>query len=464
MSEHTTPTTHEAVADFVRRVENAVHDGHAAPPALPEVLALPLAERYRLLERGELSPDDVREAAADWAPRADSRYRACAQLREPGPGSDLRLGVKDTIDVLGFPTGLGLRHHRHHPRESADVLRPLTGATVNAKVVTTELNIGVGSGCVNPYFPHIDPAGSSTGSGVAVAANICDVSLGTDVLGSVRWPAGRCGVVGLRTTHDPRRLAGIFPLSPAMDAAGWVARTADDLAFARHLMGLGEPASAGLSLRVGLPRELRREGVLDPEVADALTRTADLLRQGGHPVTDADLGELWDCRGDGWALCARDAWDGHLRWSPHIRDELMPSTVAALETGAKIGDDEYARIRARMDRIRSGIRHCFTDRSVDVWLLPLDPAVPRPRGAAPVADSTIPDPDDPSYEREIGFTPVASFAGLPAITFPASLSAATGAPVAMQLVGMPGAEASLVRAAQDIAAEADPLDLGPRGL
>ncbi|GHJ42333.1 amidase [Streptomyces sp. TS71-3] len=469
------PGTDQAVEEFVRRLDGAVPHGDAATghgpdaasdaglPEPPEVLALPLAERHRLFEAGDLSPDEVRTAAAAWQPRADALYRACAELHEPGPGDLLRLGVKDTIDVTGFATRLGLRHHRHLPRESAAVLARLTGARVNAKVATTELNIGVGSGCVNPFFPDIDPAGSSTGSAVAVAAHICDVSLGTDVLGSVRWPAGRCGVVGLRTTHDPAHLPGIFPLSPPMDAAGWVGRTADDLSFAWRRMGLGDTVPSR-PLRVGIPRELARPGVLDDEVAGVLESTAEALRGIGHHTVHSDLGELWDCRGDGWTLCARDAYDGYLRWRSHLADDLMESTRAALDTGAKVDDETYRRVRDRMARIRSGAAGLFAQREVDVWLLPLDPAVPRVRSTAPAAASTIPDADDPAYEREIGFTPVASFAGLPAITFPAALSAKAAAPVAVQRLGTPGAEPELIRVAQDFASAVGEIRRRPRGL
>ncbi|MEV7541196.1 amidase [Streptomyces sp. NPDC089915] len=429
--------------------------------ALPELLALPLAERHRLLTTGQLGAEEFRTTAADWAATADGRYRACAELREPA-GAALRLGVKDTVDVRGFATRLGLRHYRHHPRTTAAVLQGVTGAEVVAKVVTTELNIAVGSGCVNPFFPHIDPAGSSTGSAVAVAGNVCDVSLGTDVLGSVRWPAGRCGAVGLRATHHPRNLPGIFPLSPAMDAPGWVTRTAADLAFAWHHMGLGGPVPAGLRLRVAIPRELFAEGVLDPEITEALGHTASLLRSAGHEVVEADLGELWDCRGDAWQLCARDAWNGYRRWGGRIGDDLLDSTLAALRVGAGVGDEEYTAVRDRMARLRAGTAALFAGRGVDAWLLPLDPALPRPRGTAAAADSTIPAPGDPRYEREIGFTPVASFAGLPAITFPVGVHPEGGAPVAVQLVGGSGQEELLIAAARDVGEALGGLDLRPR--
>lgn len=466
-------TPESAVTEFVDRGRpHATGDDGA--PRVPDVLALPLAERAALLREDESAAHGLLRAAADWEPVADQRYRACAELRtRTGPhesgaagagglgGGALRVGVKDTVDVRGFPTRLGLRHYRHHPPVSATAVASLRGAEVNAKVVTTELNIGVGSGCVNPYFPRFDPAGSSTGSAVAVAANICDVGLGTDVLGSVRWPAGRCGVVGLRTTHDPRRLTGIFPLSPSMDAPGWVARTADDLAFAWRHLGLGdEPRAAAPSLRVGVPEELHRPGVIDPEIAQALESASAALEACGHGVASRALGELWNCRAAAWELCARDAWQGHQVWRDRLTDELMPSTWAALETGAKVSDERSAEIRASMTKLRAGVGDCFTRASVDVWLMPLDPGVPRPRGTV-TASSTIPDAGDPAYEREVGFTPVASFAGLPALTMPVGRDPRHGAPLAVQLIGRPGQDASLIHLAQQLTGALEPLGLRP---
>jgi Asp-tRNA(Asn)/Glu-tRNA(Gln) amidotransferase A subunit family amidase len=423
--------------------------GSSELPELPELLALPLAERARLIERQEISARDWRDQADRWAFRADERYRACVDLRElPEHPAAIRLGVKDTIDVSGFPTRLGLRHYRHHPAESAAPLRGIGLATVNAKVVTTELNIGVGSGCVNPYFPHVDPAGSSTGSAVSVAANICDVSLGTDVLGSVRWPAGRCGVVGLRTTHQPDALAGVFPLSPSMDAAGWLARTAEDLAFAWTRLGLGR-AEAARPLRIGLIQNVL-EGAVDDEVVGALDTTAAALRRAGHTVSPVRLGELWDCRGAAWEMCSRDAWDGFQHWRHRIDErELDPSTCAALEAGSRVSDERYAAIVQARRANRTAVTALFAEQLVDAWLLPLDPTVPRVCGSAPPATSTIPQPGD---DLEVGYTPVASFAGLPAITFPAGISAATGVPLAVQLVGPPDTDGALIRLAQDASA------------
>jgi Asp-tRNA(Asn)/Glu-tRNA(Gln) amidotransferase A subunit family amidase len=479
------PDTTTAAIDFVAHAGLSDSDS----PDLPDLLAMPLRRRLRLIEQGEITAQQWRDTADAWSAAADARYRACVDLRPLDPrGAPVAVGVKDTIDVAGLPTRLGLRRHRHHPRRSAAVLDRLRGVVVNAKVVTTELNIGIGSGCLNPYASHIDPAGSSTGSAVAVAAGISDLSLGTDVLGSVRWPSGRCGVVGLRVTHDPRLLPGVFPLSPAMDAPGWVARTADDLGLLWERFGLGAPESgppAPPPYRIGVVGEVL-DGDVEAEILGALSSTGRALSDAGHQVRQVRLGELWNWRGAAWELCARDAWDGYQVWREWITDDLSDSTLRALQAGHAVSDTRLAQIRAGMRAQRAAAGRRFADAGVHAWLLPLDPTVPRPR-SAPVSSgsasparvtsafsaggsaadppraqnaevtrhvvtSTIPTPEDPDYEENVGYTPVASFAGLPAITFPVGRSPSTGAPLAMQLVGPRHSESTLIRIAADIAA------------
>lgn len=91
-----------------------------------------------------------------------------------------------------------------------------------------------------------------------------------------------------------------------------------------------------------------------------------------------------------------------------------------------MSDEAYARISAHLADVRARVDSWFAEQSVDVWLMPLGPGVPRPRGEV-TATSTIPDAAGPGYEREVGFTPVASFAGLPALTLPVGQDPVSGA-------------------------------------
>ena len=104
------------------------------------------------------------------------------------------------------------------------------------------------------------PAGSSGGSGAAVAARLCPGALGSDTGGSIRGPAAVCGVVGLKPTYGRVSLEGVFPNSTSLDHIGPLARSARDCAIL--LQGMAghdpaDPASADLPVP-NFPPESKR--------------------------------------------------------------------------------------------------------------------------------------------------------------------------------------------------------------
>ncbi len=446
MTDHPPPA--EAVAAYA---EQAALTAPEPITALPETLAMDLKERVEARAAGTLDAETWRTQEAAWTDRADHRYRATAHRAPLGADAPpVRVGVKDTVDVAGLPTRLGLRSYRHHACTSTPAIAalPRRHAAVTVKAVTTELNIGVGSGCLNPYAPRIDPGGSSTGAAVAVAANVCDIALGTDVLGSVRWPAGQCGTVGLRMTHDSALLRGVFPLSPPMDALGWVTRRVADLAYLWPLLGLDQlgeqlPPEHG-PCRIGVVADaFGPDGTCGPVMRAAVDTARRLLEADGNPCTDVRIESLWRMRGPAWQLCARQAWDASKLWRTWLTDDLKDTTRAALEVGAKIDDDDYTRILQDLDSCRREVPVTFDATGADLWLLPLDPGPPPDAATAATRTSTIPDPQDADYEQRIAYTPIASFAGLPALTLPVARDE-RGAPLSVQLIGRPGAERRLI--------------------
>ena len=143
---------------------------------------------------------------------------------------------------------------------------------------------------LNPWNPAYACGGSSSGSGIAVAARLVLGSLGTDTGGSIRHPAAMCGVTGLKPTARRVSVAGVLPLSQSLDCVGPLAQSARDCA--RLLTLIARPNAAdGLctarpaedfeaaltgkrggnlrGLRIGVPQAYYRDD-LDPEVATAL--------------------------------------------------------------------------------------------------------------------------------------------------------------------------------------------------
>ena len=247
-------------------------------------------------------------------------------------------------------------------------------------------------------------------------------------------------------------------------------RTADDLAVLWDRLGLGGATNAAGQSAAGQDRQRRcRIGVvteigagkLEPAIDQARQQTVAALEAAGHELCEASVGELWRWRGAAWELCARDAVDRVATLRDWIDDELSPSTLAALAAGERVDDRRLAEIEDGQRRLRGAVAaDLFADQRVDAWLLPLDPTVPRPRNATarPSGASTIPTPDDPDYNTEVGYTTLASFAGLPAISFPVGRCGVPEAPLAMQLVGPRHSERSLIGLAQDVATSIE----GPR--
>ncbi|MFF5842255.1 amidase [Streptomyces massasporeus] len=461
-----TPTAQDAITAYARQARWTTPASRPSVPGTPVRMSLP--ERVTARSRGTLTAEEWRTAEAAWSDEADARYRACVQRAALGPDAPpVRVGVKDTVDVAGFPTRLGLRGHRHHARVSTPAISALPPelASVTAKVVTTELNIGVGSECVNPYVPHIDPGGSSTGTAVSVAAGICDLALGTDVLGSVRWPAGQCGTVGLRMTHRSSLLEGVFPLSPPMDALGWAARSAADLAYLWPLLGLDRlgaqrPPGEG-PYRIGVVANTEGpEGTCGPVMRGALETACGHLEASGQLLDAVRVDDLWALRGPAWELCARQAWDAYQVWRPWVPADLHETTRGALEVGAKVQDDRYAWILERLAHTRATVEGDFDAAGVDAWLLPLDPAAPPDLATAGARVSTIPAPQDPDYDVRVAYTPLASFAGLPALTMPVARDE-RGAPLCVQLIARRDHEPLLIRLAALLEEAVGPLGLRP---
>ncbi|MFF2567739.1 amidase family protein [Streptomyces sp. NPDC058084] len=429
----------------------------------PELVRLPLRARLDAFARGGVDPADWAEQANAWSFVADERYRATTLLCPVEPADPpVRLGVKDTVDVARLPTRLGLRRHRGYPERSAAALDGVTGAVVNAKLVTTELSLGLEHGCVNPYFPHLDPAGSSTGCAVAVAAGISDLAMGTDSVASVRLPAAACGVVGLRLTHDPRLLDGLYRLSDRLDAPGWLTRTVDDLDVLCRSGALGARLAADGrrpdgAWRIGVPEEVLADRML-PEVRADYDRVRAAVEAAGAELVPVRLGELFRRRALAYELCAKDAFDAYVRWRAGgygEADEPAPSTRRALEMGAAVGPDRHAELIAVHERHRALARRLFAEDRVDGWLMPAGTLLPRNLHTEAAPETTIrtADPettagpgdegDDDGYDG-VNYATMAAFAGLPALNFPLAYDAGHEAPLGMQLIGPPDTEPALI--------------------
>ncbi|KAH9697842.1 Outer envelope protein 64 [Citrus sinensis] len=176
------------------------------------------------------------------------------------PLAGLKFAIKDVFDVKGYVTGFGSPDWKrdHHEAERTAVVVTLllkNGATCIGKTVLDEFAFGITGENkhygtpVNPQMPSHIPGGSSSGSAVAVAAQLVDFALGTDTIGCVRVPASFCGILGYRPSHGTVSMIGVLPNSQSLDTVGLLARNASILHRVGHVL---------LQLNTVEPRRARR--------------------------------------------------------------------------------------------------------------------------------------------------------------------------------------------------------------
>src|SRR5215213_6130757 len=155
--------------------------------------------------------------------------RELAAGRDRGPLHGVPISIKDLLDIRGVPTTASSRVREGHVAErDAPTVAHLrqAGAVLIGKTNLHEFAFGTTSedsafGPVrNPHDPTRSAGGSSGGSAVSVAAGMALASVGTDTGGSVRIPAGACGIVGLKPSLGEVSTDGCVPLSRTLDHIG----------------------------------------------------------------------------------------------------------------------------------------------------------------------------------------------------------------------------------------------------
>src|SRR5438876_2090623 len=323
------------------------------------------------LTREQVSAPEAALEAAHKAEAAVLRGEALAPLH------GVPYAVKDQFDTASVRTTLGSRILRHHaPVEDATVVSRMAGAgaVLLGKLNMTEFALGGTREFPfgqprNPWNLDHDPGGSSSGSGIAVAAGLCAVSLGEDTGGSVRTPASFCGVVGLRPTWSRVSRHGSFPLSWSMDTPGPLARTVEDVAWLLQAIA-GYDAKDPLSsrapvpeyartladgvrgLRVGIVRELTFGPETDAEVRAAVLEAACCLGRLGAVIEEISLRLVPFAGAIFMALADADGAGVHHRWLRSRPGDYDQGTRRRLLTASLIP----AAIQQRAARARALLR------------------------------------------------------------------------------------------------------------
>lgn len=373
--------------------------------ALPPLHGVPLAHKDLFYRAGDASAGGSK-IRADF--RADVTATAISRLDDAGA---LDLGRLQLAEFAMSPTGYN-EHYGH---------------------------------ALNPWNPAHVPGGSSSGSGVAVAARLVTASLGTDTGGSLRHPGAMCGLLGLKPTWGLVPTDGVMPLSASLDCTGPLTRTARDAARMLSVIAARDYQSGiddGIKgLTVAVPGGTYRE-LLHPDIAKCLDEAVKTFRALGVTIVETMPPDMAVITALMQLIMSVEAATIHRRWLIERPQDYADQIRARIEPGLFYPATRYVEaLSLRAAITEQWIAACMA--SAELALLPTI-SIPVPT----IAATTEGDPAD--IARVIGqlthCTRGVNYLGLPAASVPCGFDA-DGLPVGFQLVGRPYAEASILRAA-----------------
>ncbi|MCS7206710.1 MAG: amidase [Dehalococcoidia bacterium] len=449
----------------------------------PDLHWLSAREAARLIRRKRLSPVELTRACLERSDALNSTLNAYialypeAALQEArrleseaqrgawrGPLHGVPIALKDIFHTAGLPTTVGSRILcTHTPQEDALVVRRLkeAGAILLGKLNLHEFAYGITTtnphygATRNPWDTSRIPGGSSGGSGAALAAGMCPLSLGTDTGGSIRIPAALCGIVGLKPTYGRVSRRGVFPLAWSLDHVGPMARTVEDLALLLSVIAGYDPVDpASASHPVpnyldGLTRGVEglvlgvlggdTFGLMDTDVETAFATALHTLEGLGARIEEVTWEGAEALPGAHLTILMAEASAIHQRWVRERPLDYGEDVRLRLVAGMALPGTLY--LKAHQVR-RTAIQTVLSLlQKVDALLLPTCPVPAPPIGAERV---TIAGRSVDVRTALTRFVSPFNLTGLPALSVPCALSH-EGLPIGLQIVGRPFEEATILR-------------------
>ncbi|OZI60813.1 amidase [Bordetella genomosp. 11] len=450
------------------------------------LVALSAVELRRLIGARQVSPVELLQACIDRidavnpyvnAITATAYEQARAAAREAeravmqgeplGLLHGLPLGVKDLEATAGLLTTYGSAIYRGHvPEQDVELVARLrrAGAIVTAKTNVPEMGAGANSrntvwgATGNPFDPNLNAGGSSGGSAAALACDMLPVCTGSDTGGSLRIPAAKCGVVGLRPSPgvvpSVRKPLGWTPISvvgpmgrTVADACLQLAASAgmhagDPLSYPLDPLSFLRPGVADLgTLRVAYTEDFGVCAVDDGIRAVFREKIATMrhLFAACDPV-DMELGDAHRCfdvlRAEAFVAGMGEAYDKD-------PDSLGPNTRANYELGAAMSLKDSAWAQAEQTRLIKRFQDVYRD--YDLVLSPTTPVSPFPW--TKLYAETINGERQENYYRWLALTYVVTLTTHPAIALPCGRDH-RGMPFGLQAVGRFRGDHALLAAAQ----------------
>jgi aspartyl-tRNA(Asn)/glutamyl-tRNA(Gln) amidotransferase subunit A len=419
--------------------------------------------------------------------RALDRARALDAAGASGPLHGVPIALKDNLCTAGVPTTASSKILSGFvPPYTATVVERLeqAGAVVIGKTNLDEFAMGSSTEnsalgpSKNPWDVTRTPGGSSGGSAAAVAARMVTLALGSDTGGSIRQPAGLCGITGLKPTYGRVSRYGLLAFASSLDQIGPMTLTAEDAALVLQVIGgfdahdstsspepmpdlLGALTGDVKGLRIGVPRAFLGEGV-DAPVLAAFESALQAFAARGATLVDIELPHAGYGIPVYYLIATAEAssnlarYDG-VRYGHRTKLEKEDSLRQMYERTREEGFGPEVKRRIMLgtyvlsagyydayylkaQQVRTLLRQDY-DRAFERVDVVATPTTPTP--AFKLGENT----SDPvqMYLNDI-FTVSANLTGLPSISVPCGFSE-DRLPIGFQITGRPFDEATILRAA-----------------
>lgn len=439
-----------------------------------------IAAAAKLIAAKELSPVELTRACLDRVHRLDDRLHAFIHLTEEralaearaaeaaimagkprSPLHGIPIGLKDIVDTKGIPTTCQSKLLQDNiPAHDATCAEKLAaaGAVLMGKLTTHEFADGGPSFDLpqpparNPWNTDHFTAGSSSGTGAAVASGMILCGIGTDTGGSIRGPAAYCGIAGLKPTYGLVSRAGVAPAAFSLDHIGPMAWTAEDCALMLQALAGHDPrdpasadrpvpdyaAALGGGIKGAKIGVIHHFHEVDHKVGAAtqrgITAAVDTFRGLGAEIREVQLSPLQDWHACGTLISLVERAAAYEEWARTRLHDFGERMRSRLMLGAFVSGVDYLQAVRRRRELRAELRAAMAD--LDVVLTAVFP------NEAPRIDAL------PKWDvfQQPSFMMPFNVAGYPAISVCSGFGAG-GLPVAIQLVGKPFREASVLRIA-----------------
>jgi aspartyl-tRNA(Asn)/glutamyl-tRNA(Gln) amidotransferase subunit A len=376
-----------------------------------------------------------------------------------GPMHGIPIGLKDIVDTAGIETTCGSKILAGNvPEADAACAAKLAaaGTVLMGKLTTHEFADGGPSFDLpkppahNPWNPEHFTAGSSSGTGAAVAAGVILCGIGTDTGGSIRGPAALCGIAGLKPTYGLVSRAGVAPAAFSLDHIGPMAWTAEDCAIMLQVLAghdSADPASAThpvpdyraalngnlKDVRVGVIRHFHEDDYpVEPAVQAGIDNALSVFRSLGATVSDVTVSPLQDWQACGSLISITERAAAYEEWSRTRLGDFSERVQRRLHLGALVSGVDYVQAVRRRRELRSELQAAM--RELDVVITAGAPGEAQRMDAIPKWDLF----DKPNFTMPFNVT------GYPALCVCSGFGPG-GLPVSVQIVGKPFRDAMVLR-------------------